>query len=585
MSNNRKDKQRAFLFGVIIGMLIGGFVTAIGGVFAYKIYKSIKTDSRYKIKTQPASVSKNIVKEGFDVFVASSLDRVFQDGKTLLKPNFSKSAHLSLAKNEYESFQVVISSGKDTLNSARLEISDLINEKTSAKIEKNNIIWRVVGYVQTKKPYYLVRFVGLWPDPLIPAQDTDIQTGMTQPFWVTVYIPKDTQAGIYKGTVKVLAADTSLREIPLNVEVHNFVLSSENRLKTAFDFYGHITPERYPKKENESEDAYQARIARLNEEYIVDMLRHRINPILNIDPLSQGDLGRVDRYRMYGLNNFSIGKRGGTFNNNWPKDDEEIEKLFPVYRAYGESLKFNKMLGYHYIYTWDEGGIGNPAVSNICSMIHRAHPELKNMVCYHGFWDPKNDPEWGKDIDIWCFQIDSFNEKKMQALKGIGKEIWMYVSGPGGSGSPNLAVDFDSIDYRIIPWLCWKYDIKGFLYWCVNWWPYVDPFKSAANTKWQQNGNGLLFYPGEDGPIASLRLEIFRDGMEDYEYLYLLAEKIKAIEAKGYLPKNQELINKAKGLLNIDGSIAGSMFSFTKDAQTLFNRREQIAQTIEALES
>ena len=93
----------------------------------------------------------------------------------------------------------------------------------------------------------------------------------------------------------------------------------------------------------------------------------------------------------------------------------------------------------------------------------------------------------------------------MNALKERGMEIWMYVSGPGGDGAPNLAIDFDSIDYRMIPWICWKYGIKGFLYWSVNWWPEADPFKNAMNTKWQQNGNGLLMYPGQDGPLASLR--------------------------------------------------------------------------------
>ncbi|MBF0511866.1 MAG: hypothetical protein HQL13_06020, partial [Candidatus Omnitrophica bacterium] len=42
------------------------------------------------------------------IFVASSLDRVFQDGKTLVEPRFSSSASISAAANEYESFQVIV---------------------------------------------------------------------------------------------------------------------------------------------------------------------------------------------------------------------------------------------------------------------------------------------------------------------------------------------------------------------------------------------------------------------------------------------------------------------------------------------
>jgi hypothetical protein len=246
-------------------------------------------------------------------------------------------------------------------------------------------------------------------------------------------------------------------------------------------------------------------------------------------------------------------------------------------------------MDYHYIYTWDEGEVGNPQVKKITSMIHRAHPELKNMVCYHGFWEPDKDPEWGRDIDIWCVGIGDFIESKSERLKKEGMEMWMYVSGPGSSGFPNLAIDFDSIDYRIIPWLCWKYDIKGFLYWCVNWWPYVDPFESASNTKWKQNGNGLLFYPGKDGPIASLRLEIFRDGMEDYEYLYLLKEKIKEAGDNIKLSKapKRDIIDaviEAEGLLDIDGDIAKSMNYYTKDPRDISRHRRRIAEAIEKLE-
>jgi hypothetical protein len=522
--------------------------------------------------------------EGFDVFIASSLDRIFRDGKTLAKPTFSEIANVSMAKNEYESIQIVVKNGRDALNSVEIGISDLIGKNTGEYIDKQNITWRIVKHVRTKKPYYTVKFVGLWPDPLMPSALTDIKAGATQPFWITVYVPKETPGGIYNGTITIRAKDIAPLYIPFSIKVFDFTLPKENNLKTAFDFYPHITASRYPQKEKETKEAYDARIARFNEQYIVDMLKHRINPILNIDPLSQADLGRVDRYRMYGLNNFSIGRRGGTFNNNWPKSDEEIDNLFSLYRTYGENLKINRMINHHYIYTWDEGEIGNPQVAKVTSMLHRAHPELKNMVCYHGFWNPDNDPEWGKDIDIWCFGIGDFNEEKMRKLETKGMEMWMYISGPANSGEPNLAIDFDSIDYRIIPWLCWKYNIKGFLYWCVNWWPYVDPFESASNTKWNQNGNGLLYYPGENGPIASLRLEVFRDGMEDYEYLVLLKNKVNALREKNLELKHLDIYKKATDLSVIDRPIANSMRSFTKDNEILFQRRNDIADMIEKID-
>lgn len=567
------NKKILFL---IAGIVVGAVITAVGLVSVYKTFKYIKSPKRYTPEVRFAK------ENGVAIFTASSLDRIFLDGKTLLKPAFGEKVSLSAARQEYESFQIVLQTERD-LSGVSFELSDFI-KSDGAKIERKFISWRTVGYVPTVEPYYPVKYVGKWPDPLLPDADKDVPSGVTQPFWVTLYVPQAAAPGDYQASVTVKEQGKVLKTIPVTLRVYDFILPRENHLKTAFDFYGHHTKDRYPQGESESDEAFQARIGDLNEKYISAMLQYRLNPILNIDPLSQWDLGRLDRYRVLGLNNFSIGKRGGTLGNNWPASDDQIENLLGQYRTYGEILKLNRLLPYTYIYTWDEGKIGNPKVAKICTMIHRAYPGLKNMVCYHGFWDPDKLPDWGKDIDIWCFHIDNYIEEAFQKLKKQGIEMWMYISGPSGYGSPNLAMDFDSIDYRIVPWLCWKYEIKGFLYWCVNWWPTVDPFKSARNTKWEQNGNGLLFYPGKNGPLASLRLELFRDGLEDYEYFSLLKEKLEALEPKNLTATHAALYEQAKKLLTVPGPIAASMFEFTKDGEQLKGRRNDIAVSIEALE-
>jgi hypothetical protein len=48
--------------------------------------------------------------------------------------------------------------------------------------------------------------------------------------------------------------------------------------------------------------------------------------------------------------------------------------------------------------------------------------------------------------------------------------------------------------------------------------------------------NFYLLYPprskNETGPINSIRWELFREGLEDYEYLHLLQEKVLKVQAK-----------------------------------------------------
>ena len=78
---------------------------------------------------------------------------------------------------------------------------------------------------------------------------------------------------------------------------------------------------------------------------------------------------------------------------------------------------------------------------------------------------------------------------------------------------------------------------------------------------------GALFYPGLDagieGPVASMRLKALRDGMEDYEYLKLLAEREGTERAR------------AKAM-----EIARSWTDWNTDPAALLRTRAEIARRI-----
>src|SRR3989338_10978697 len=199
-----KHKMTFLVAGLITGIVVAG----LGGVLAQQVKRMKNKPRRYAAKLPVSN------KGGFNVFAASSLDRIFEDGKTLLKPSFTKDAAISLAKNEYESFQIVVTSRDRLLKGVSLKIPDIINEQTGTTLARQNITWRVVGYVPTIKPYYPVKYVGRWPDPLMPARKTDIDAGVVQPFWVTVYTPRGTAAGVYKGTILITGNGGGTQEKP-----------------------------------------------------------------------------------------------------------------------------------------------------------------------------------------------------------------------------------------------------------------------------------------------------------------------------------------------------------------------------------
>ena len=126
---------------------------------------------------------------------------------------------------------------------------------------------------------------------------------------------------------------------------------------------------------------------------------------------------------------------------------------------------------------------------------------------------------------------------------------------------------------RIRARLTYGFKADGLLFWHVNLWhpnaiidgndPYLD-WKPACVAG--MTGDGCLTYPTPAGPVSSIRLENIRDGLEDYDYLALLAD------AQGY--------DAAKRYV---GRLVTSMTDFSRDPAALAAVRDEVADQIEAV--
>ena len=98
------------------------------------------------------------------------------------------------------------------------------------------------------------------------------------------------------------------------------------------------------------------------------------------------------------------------------------------------------------------------------------------------------------------------------------------------TGWPSYMIDASAVRNRAMEWLSFRYRVTGELYYETALAFGGDPW----NDQWDfsGNGDGTLFYPGTparsagrtDVPIASIRLKMLREGMEDYEYLRRLSD-------------------------------------------------------------
>jgi hypothetical protein len=132
---------------------------------------------------------------------------------------------------------------------------------------------------------------------------------------------------------------------------------------------------------------------------------------------------------------------------------------------------------------------------------------------------------------------------KEEQAKG-GEATW-YISCDQAYPQPNYFIDAPVLDPVMVPWITARYKMNGILYWAANFWnqtpdPWLDPvtFISGFDCSggYVLNGEGSLVYPGNhtkrytgqpdvNGPVSSIRFEMLREGIEDYEYLWMLKEK------------------------------------------------------------
>jgi outer membrane protein assembly factor BamB len=105
-------------------------------------------------------------------------------------------------------------------------------------------------------------------------------------------------------------------------------------------------------------------------------------------------------------------------------------------------------------------------------------------------------------------------------LKKTGKPVWMYRE------SNNMKELSPLGYYRRMPWLAWERGLTGFGIYCYI---YGDPWMAS---EWDSNEFGLV-YPTESGVAPSKRWEAVREGIQDYEALWLLRRGVAAARKEG----------------------------------------------------
>jgi len=321
----------------------------------------------------------------------------------------------------------------------------------------------------------------------------------------------------------------------------------------------------------------------------------------------------IDHYRFNSFRLSIPGMGGGTFHSRhdpqllgFTEDTPHYKAIFSSYcTQLQEHLRAKGWLDEAFIYWFDEPAPRDyQFVMNGFAKLKNAAPDINRMLT------EQIEPKLIGGPNIWCPVSPNYKFDPAEQRRAQGEKFWWYVCTGPKAPYCTLFIDHPATELRIWLWQTWQRKIDGILVWQTNYWtssaaypdhpqnPYEDPmgWRSGYSTPKGEkrpwgNGDGRFIYPPEaaadanptapvlDGPVDSIRWEMLRDGIEDYEYLAILRRLLKSKQDKLTAQQRKEY----SVLLEVPEDITKDMTTFTKDPAPIEARRDHIAGAIARL--
>ena len=448
----------------------------------------------------------------------------------------------SAARGESEVFFFALTTEKPA---QQLEIipSDLVNDKGD-KIPTANMFVRYIGFTGTLREEYFT-------DVLYPSF---VKSNSLNSFVaLRVNTPRNIPAGIYRGSAKIKLDGKDIAPVPLEFEVYDFDLPEQPFFSTAYCIKpGHIKKHftKISAAGMRAEYATQQKIAR----------EYRFSPRLLNAPRPvrwQGNEPVIDwrkfdaaadmyfnkhKFTCFQDSFFQMGSHDKfntriTGNMKFGTPDFEprfgmmVKKVHDHYRKLG-------ILDKTLFIFWDEPYRSvYPAIKRGIASARKYVPDLQA-----GVFIDHIAPELEDDIDIWLGKFNVAAQLRLNP-EGNSKKVWTYNNTGMSSFRTSAAIP------RLYYWLAHKYNINGYLYSEIN--VYNDyagmkrqdiPYNKWVNHSW--------FYPGKKPgeTMASLRMELARDGLDDYDYLTIYRQLSKGKELPAEIRNMMPVLTKNGGI-------------------------------------
>jgi hypothetical protein len=515
-------------------------------------------------------------------------------------PTTKADVSLLAAKNEFESFQIVLKAGAANVDGVSAKVSAKLTGPGGATIPDANVVLYVERYYDVGTASNDEGAAGPWPDPLVPDVDTylgekrnafplSVPAGKTRVIWVDVLVPQTQAAGDYSGAIEIDVGGAKQAAIPVKLHVGTFSLPSTATLASAFGMgfssapLAHCPGTAYPFCGDATGEASN----KIRALYLRSALEHRFTiSDTDFQPPFGSDKALYEKHVLPLVNGTATTRLPGAKLTVVRLDggDSEVSKWID----YAKTAGFFDRLVY---YPVDEPGATASAWTKFktsSDALHAADAAAQILIT-SSIQDATSGGALDK-IDVFVPVIDQLENRpgtgpyagdqrakydSWLAAKP-NRKIWAYQScdqhGCGSCGTkspgvdytgwPNRVIDSSAVQDRAFPWHAFRFRVSGELYFETTY-QLANAWKANGQCAFSGSGDGTLFYPGTKDqiggtsgiPIESIRMKMIREGMEDYEYLVLAAKKdagkTKAI-ADGLFPhayesaKSPEAVEKAR---------------------------------------
>ena len=521
---------------------------------------------------------------------------------------------ITAAKGETDSGQFIVNCD-EKVTSYDVSVTDFTSGENIVSKDTVEICTQVYTFARERGPHDGVLEGGYYPDALIPvkyikAMNEDVvEAGDNQGFWFTVKVPTDAAAGVYTATVTFTYNGSKTVQIPVTLTVYDFTIDAVPTFQSSFSiweewlYYGEL---------NYSEEIYM--------NYFDTLLEYNITATVPSDTPEQ----YVEYLRKYYDKISSMRlpfKSITTTENDWEYQKKVIKLVIDA--CLEDEVNYFDKLFYRLSTFYDEYEMAEWRYNLVRPMIEKSEALEEEIIAEYEA-EGKLLDDFGKEVAAELRDLDHhltayYNEEfadlpqilcplypnfyyteDMEEVKRFqeenGNEWWSYGCVQSDFyPSPTWEINDFMQSTREMLWHNYTNDIVGNLFWAVNgycnWgvsteWGYQlfpDLYTTASHDN-ATNGDGYLLYPGapygSEDPFASIRLAVYRDGVDDHTYITQLARLYAGMDGYG----EEYTTADAKGLVSfLDQQMTGRNASKLTENNVL-TAKETIARAIEMAE-